>query len=222
VTATGVIEMKRLAAFIIVCAVVLVSAMSGRTMAWFSSTSSINSNQFTAGTVDLSIDENGFTNATNWNPGDKTVKNVDVVVDSSKQTYIRVLMTPVWADGLPLDKVTLNFSNISGDTNWVFSDGTPVPTTITAGDFVRKITSIPDGHLYYKIIVSRSTNPRIDLLEAVEISSSSNNSYQNDEFSLTITSEGVQASHYAFRDVWGINATALVPAPGVQPSTNVP
>lgn len=214
--------MKRLAAIVILCAVVLMSAMSGRTMAWFSSTSNTTTNQFTAGTVDISIDENGFTNVTNWKPGDTSVKNVDVIVNSSKQTYIRVLMTPVWTDGLPLDKVTLHFSNVSGDTNWVFSDGTSVPTSITAGDFVKKITSIPDGHLYYKTIVSRSTHPRIALLETVSISSSTDKSYQDNEFSITITSEGVQASHYAFRDVWGINATALVPATGVEPSTNVP
>ena len=48
------------------------------------------------------------------------------------------------------------------------------------------------------------------------------NPYQGKTFTLGVAAEGVQASHYAFRDVWGIPSPATVPAPGVTISTQIP
>ena len=44
--------------------------IAGGTMVGVSLTATPASNTFTAGTVNIDINENGFTNVTNWNPGD--------------------------------------------------------------------------------------------------------------------------------------------------------
>lgn len=70
--------------------------IAGGTMAWFTSNPAPVVNSFTAGTVDIKINENGFKDITNWDPGDVTTKNVDITVDSTKKTYVRVKLDPSW------------------------------------------------------------------------------------------------------------------------------
>jgi len=62
-------------------------------MAWFSSTPTPVSNTLAAGTVNIAINENGFLNSSNWNPGETSTKNVDITIASTQKTYLRVIVS---------------------------------------------------------------------------------------------------------------------------------
>jgi predicted ribosomally synthesized peptide with SipW-like signal peptide len=188
----------------------LTLVIAGGTMAWFSSTPDPVSNTFTAGTVSIGINENGFTNVENWNPGQTSPKNVDITITSSKQTYVRVKLTPSWESPLPLDFVDINFTDLD---KWVFADGTH-PTAVMHANDPRLA-----GYLYYTDIVTGPTTS-INLIDSVKFLGKSyldpltdQNSYQGKKFTLNIAAEGVQASHDAYKDVWGLTTlpTGITP-----------
>ncbi len=175
----------------IVLAVLLVAG----TMAWFTSNPAAVENTFKAGTVDIEVNENGFKNVTNVNPGDTHKKEVKVESLGSKDTYVRVKLTEKWED------------LVEGVT----TDG--VATYVTGDDWVDG----GDGYYYYKkIMIGGETTPLIE--EVVFDGPKMGNDFQNATFKLEVKAEAVQASHYAFRDEWGITGDPLpvVPAPGVQ------
>ncbi|MDD4570682.1 MAG: BsaA family SipW-dependent biofilm matrix protein, partial [Tepidanaerobacteraceae bacterium] len=100
----------------------------GGTMAWFTDVKEA-VNTFTAGTVTIEVNEYGFEDIINWNPGDTTDKDVSVISTGSKDTYVRVRLTPVWGEiveggfasnNLSVDNVTLN---IADNGKWLESDG---------------------------------------------------------------------------------------------------
>ncbi|MGB4443040.1 MAG: TasA family protein, partial [Dethiobacteria bacterium] len=76
----------------------LAALLAVGTWAWFTATADPVTNQFTAGTVKIEINEHGFTDVVNWNPGDTTEKKVSVKSKGSKASYVRVSLTPVWED----------------------------------------------------------------------------------------------------------------------------
>lgn len=175
----------------IVLAVLLVAG----TMAWFTSNPAAVENTFKAGTVDIKVNENGFENVTNVNPGDIHNKKVTVKSLGSKDTYVRVKLTEKWEDL----------------AEGVTTDG--VATYVTGDDWVDG----GDGYYYYKkILKNEETTPLIK--EVVFDGPKMGNDFQNATFKLEVKAEAVQASHYAFRDEWGITGDPLpvVPAPGVQ------
>ncbi len=71
----------------------------GGTMAWFTDNATV-TNLFTAGTVEI-VSRDGAKDSIieNWNPGDTIDYDVWVKSLGSKQTYVRVMLTPVWYDG---------------------------------------------------------------------------------------------------------------------------
>lgn len=198
---------KRIMMFSSVTALVTL-LVAGGTMAWFTSNPEVVTNDFTAGTVNIGINENGFVPVTNWNPGQTSKKNVDITINSSKQTYVRVKLTPSWnqksekygkipatdANGanLPLDYVELNFTDTS---KWVFENGTHPDPTMKIND------ARLSGYLYYTDIVT-SKDISINLLETVKFLSGVSNDYQGKIFSLGVKAEGVQASHEAYKGTW--------------------
>ena len=98
---------KRIMMFSSVTALVTL-LVAGGTMAWFTSNPEAVNNEFEAGTVNIGINENRFQNIKNWNPGQTSTKDVDITIDSSKQTYVRVKLTPSWGGDLALDHVAIN------------------------------------------------------------------------------------------------------------------
>ncbi len=162
--------------------------IAGGTMAWFSSTATPASNTFTAGTVNIDINENGFTNVTNWNPGQTSTKNVDITITSSKETYVRVKLTPSWDSSLPLDFVDIYFA---ATTKWVFADGTNPDAIMHAND--PKLA----GYLYYTDIVT-GPSTSINLINSVKFLGVSyvnpitdENPYQGKTFTLGVAAKGV-------------------------------
>jgi predicted ribosomally synthesized peptide with SipW-like signal peptide len=80
---------------------VLISAalVSGATLAWFTATAEPIVNEFTAGTVEISADYTagfGKIMEENWNPGDCTDLDLEVVNEGTKSVYLRAKIDKVW------------------------------------------------------------------------------------------------------------------------------
>lgn len=173
-------------------------------MAWFTSNPEEVKNTFTAGTVKIGVKEE-FEAPKNWNPGDTTKKDVNIEVESSKQTYVRVLLTPKWEDinGAPLanDFVSIEFAEPS---YWVDEAGNPVSGVININEI--------EGYYYYTKIVTSENSP-LHLIDEVKFLGESTieekqdqNKYQGATFTLTVKAEAVQAFHKAYKDVWELDS----------------
>lgn len=177
-----------------------IALVAGGTMAWFTSTPEAIDNVFAAGTVEIEVNENGFEDLTNVNPGDTHEKEVTIISNGSKQTYVRVSLTPEWigADELELPLLNDNIAVASFEIGDDWIDG-------------------GDGYYYYKFILDDEDNETTPLItEVVFNGPAMNNDYQGATFTLTVSADAVQASNYAFRDVWSIAAPAVVPVTGVE------
>lgn len=159
----------------------------GGTMAWFTDNAKV-TNLFTAGTVEIEVNEHDFENITDWNPGDTTDKDVSVKSNGSKQTYVRVMLTPVWydgeneADGVDADNVELILDADWGD-NWVKSE----------------------GWYYYKKILEKDDETEL-LLDAVYLKGeATGNKYQGLTLRIEVEADAVQASNGAFKDAWDLD-----------------
>lgn len=184
-------------------------ALSGAVLAWFSYTADPVINIFRAGTVDITLydklGETDFPNngIANVNPGDYYDKEVYVTSNGTKQTYVRVKLTPLWTPprGYEGDELDPCVVNLNIDTaNWA------------AGE---------DGWYYYKAILTEANPDTTKLLDGITFSGPlMDNKYQGATFSIDIQAQAVQASHYAFLTEWGINGVdgieGKIPAVGVQ------
>ncbi|MCF6465841.1 TasA family protein [Clostridium sp. Cult2] len=149
------------------------------TMAWFSDTK-VATNLFTAGTVEIEVNEHGFEDLDNINPGDEKTKNVSVKSIGTKRSYVRVALIPQWNPiNLSTDVVILN----TNEDDWVYEN----------------------GWYYYKYILEQGEETSL-LLESVTFASDIGNEYQGATFTITVKAEAVQASHEAYKDVWGIDS----------------
>jgi hypothetical protein len=164
-------------------------------MAWFTSDPVNIINTFKTGTVNVTLNDyigndvkTPFQAITNVNPGDWYDKKVSVTSNGSKQTYVRVKLTPAWSDEkLSLENVIMNLGS-----EWIKN-----------GDYY-----------YYKYILTEGQTTSL-LLNGITFDGiKTDNAYQGATFTIDVKAEAVQASHYAFRDVWGL--TGNVPAEGVE------
>ena len=200
-------------------AIVLAVLLVVGTMAWFTDSKAV-TNTFQAGTVEIELDENNFENITNWNPGDTTTKDVDVIVKSTKQTYVRILLEPTWGDNdLELDFVKVKFTDPS---KWADGEGNLLSTLVDNKDGLVPINELPT-ELYYTDIVKGNPDTTIDVIESVKFLGVSllgegvdQNEYQGETFELKVEAQAVQASHYAFRDEWNKDENVKIPAPGIE------
>ncbi len=162
----------------------------GGTMAWFTDSEAANNN-FTAGTVAIEINEHGFEDIVNWNPGDTTNKDVSIKSTGSKGTYVRVKLTPVWGDldgGEFTEDAALLTTNIT--LNTINSD-----KWIKSGDY----------YYYYKIM-DKAEETEL-LLDSVTIAGlATGNEYQGKTLKVNIEAEAVQASHEAYNDAWSLTS----------------
>lgn len=189
--------MKKRNIIIFLTITLLALLVIGGTMAWFTSTPDALENNFTAGTVEIEVDEHGFKDVEDVNPGDTYTKQVSVKSSGSKQTYVRVKLTPQWnPSNLSVHLVTLN-TNDGADDDWVFHD----------------------GWYYYKWILRPGALETTLLLESVTFDSEEmGNEYQGATFTLKVEAEAVQASHDAYKTVWGLGELP----PGVEPWNPIP
>lgn len=188
-----------LVGLLVIC---LVALLAGGTYAWFTAQDDT-TNTLTAGTVKIEINED-YDPVIAWQPGDVNTKAKQVSVKSqgNKRTYVRVSLTPVWGhedDGgnfvaepsLPVDNVELIFDE-DYDYNWVYSD----------------------GWYYYKHILAAGGETPL-LLSSVTLDENTGPEYEGKVLQIVVSAEAVQASHDAYKDVWGLTA---LPA-GVDPWT---
>ncbi|MDD3839158.1 MAG: TasA family protein [Clostridia bacterium] len=159
----------------------------GGTMAWFTNIPDPVFNKFTAGSVKVEVNEHDFQDIENWNPGDVTDKEVSVISNGSKATYVRVALTPTWSNDESVDNVKLYLNT----QDWLFfdedQDGLP-----------------DDGYYYYKDILNQGDETN-NLLTKVElIGDATGNDYQDATLTIKVDAQAVQASNDAYKDVWDL------------------
>lgn len=160
--------------------VLVVLLIVGGTMAWFTHNEEA-TNVFAAGTVEIQVNET-YNQPIDWKPGAKTQKEVSIESLGSKQSYVRVALIPKWDDSsLPINNVELIFADDYAD-NWIYKDG---------------------WH-YYKHILDGDKETSL-LLKKVELKDETDDDYQGKTLEIKVKAEAVQASHEAYKEVWGID-----------------
>lgn len=175
---------KTLAISTIVLIVVLIA---GVTMAWFIHSPPAIANEFTMGTVDIIVVEEfpdgGYGEVKN---GETYTKNVQVKSLGSKNTYVRVRLVPEWSDpSLPVSNVQLNVAN---NNDWILHS---------------------DGHYYFKyyLVTNQLTSKLLESMTFTELGPE----YEGAVFTLKVVAEGVQITHEAWKNVWGLNSLPFTP-----------
>lgn len=167
----------------------------GGTLAWFTSDAKV-TNTFKAGTVEIEIMEGEQEkNISNWNPGDTTDYDVWFKSNGSKDTYLRVKLTPVWVKDKDepvetVDEEEINTNNVelilanAWKEKWVFDN----------------------GWYYYKEILEQNQETSL-LLDKVHLKGEeTGNEYQGLTLKIEVEADAVQASNDAYKDAWGINS----------------
>lgn len=165
---------------VVVSTILLISIMiAGGSMAWFTSTPDAKVNEFKAGTVKVKVVEPGFEDLENVEATTYD-KNVQVQSLGTKRTYVRVRLVPEWSDpSLPVSNATLNLNLV----DWT--------------------TKQSDGYYYYKKILIKDEITSL-LLNSVTFTTLGPE-YSGATFTLKVVAEGVQITHEAWKDVWGIS-----------------
>ncbi len=188
--------MKRRNVMLGLIVVALIAALATGTWAWLTDRKE-STNTFTAGTVEIEINEPGFTDVTGWKPGVPEDKVVSIISKGTKKTYVRVSLTPVWGHyegdnfiaepSLPVDNVLLT-CNTGADDDWLYVNP----------------PALGEGWYYYKEILEAgaTTTP---LLESVTLDAAkTGDDYKNKVLRIVVNAEAVQASHEAYQDAWGL------------------
>ncbi len=181
-----------------VSAVILGLSLVGGSLAWFTASDSVE-NKFKTLNVKAEIVEDfDEENAYQMVPGDTIKKDVDIKVDSSAETFIRVQIEKGWknvSDPSKGNNIQLNFSK-KGETS-------VVSKSIEGGKWFEQ-----DGYLYY--IGTVKEGDKLDLLDSVTFvptkdSSDADNIYQDKEMQVDVKLEAIQAKNNAFVTGWGID-----------------
>ncbi|HHZ14218.1 MAG TPA: hypothetical protein GX394_09880 [Clostridiales bacterium] len=169
--------MKKKYVFILTIVLISLLATSG-SLAWFSANKEA-TNEFKMGTVGVEVVENSFKNIT-----DVKIQSYDKAVSvkslGTKRTYVRVRLIPIWSDhNLPVSNVKLILAD---NDDWIKGD---------------------DGYYYFKYYLTEGqvTSELLAEVEFTELGAE----YTGKTFILKVVAEGVQASHRAWVDVWGID-----------------
>ena len=163
-----------------------VLTVAGGSMAWLLSNPGEAVNQFEMGTVKVQVVEEGFTDI---NDAVATVydKNVQVRSLGTKRTYTRVRLVAEWSEpSLPVSNVVLNLA--------------------ANGDWTGKQA---DGYYYFKYYLKENeiTSLLLDSVTFTELGSE----YEGATFTLKVVAEGVQITHEAWKDVWGLTSLPFTP-----------
>lgn len=169
---------------IVISTIALLVLTVGISMAWFTSGESVE-NKFNMGTVEVEVLEPGFTDL-NVTEAGTYEKNVQVISRGSKRTYVRVKLIPEWSEpSLPVSNVVFN---LAPNSDWVYGG---------------------DGYYYFKYYLTKDQTTSL-LLKNVTFTSFGPE-YEGQTLKIKAVAEGVQITHEAWKDVWGITTLPFTP-----------
>ena len=168
-----------------------IGAIAGGTLAYFTDSDN-KTNVITMGHVDVDLEEPGWENPNNVQPGNKYLKDPQIsVVDGSEDAYLRA-------------KVTVTLKDKNG--NDVMVDGEQLlPALSEVVDINDGWNPTPDadGYYYYNTKVSAPTTVSLFKVKGegenkytVEIPMSWGNAYADTVLTIDIGAEGIQADNF--------------------------
>lgn len=168
-----------------------IGAIAGGTLAYFTDSDN-KTNVITMGHVDVDLEEPGWENPNNVQPGNKYLKDPQIsVVDGSEDAYLRA-------------KVTVTLKDKNG--NDVMVDGEQLlPALSEVVDINDGWNPTPDadGYYYYNTKVSAPTTVSLFKVKdegenkyTVEIPMSWGNAYADTVLTIDIVAEGIQADNF--------------------------
>ena len=168
-----------------------IGAIAGGTLAYFTDSDN-KTNVITMGHVDVDLEEPGWENPNNVQPGNKYLKDPQIsVVDGSEDAYLRA-------------KVTVTLKDKNG--NDVMVDGEQLlPALSEVVDINDGWNPTPDadGYYYYNTKVSAPTTVSLFKVNGegenkytVEIPMSWGNAYADTVLTIDIVAEGIQADNF--------------------------
>ncbi|MCH4285676.1 MULTISPECIES: TasA family protein [Bacillota] len=168
-----------------------IGAIAGGTLAYFTDSDN-KTNVITMGHVDVDLEEPGWENPNNVQPGNKYLKDPQIsVVDGSEDAYLRA-------------KVTVTLKDKNG--NDVMVDGEQLlPALSEVVDINDGWNPTPDadGYYYYNTKVSAPTTVSLFKVKGegenkytVEIPMSWGNAYADTVLTIDIVAEGIQADNF--------------------------
>ena len=156
----------------------------GVTYAWFTYAEA-KENIFAMGTVEVEVVET-FEEVGNAQAGSSYPKSVQVISHGSKKTYVRVMLFPEWSNpSLPVSNVVLELAD---NTDWVLHT---------------------DGYYYFRYYLTQGqySSP---LLASVSFTALGPE-YTGKFLTIKVVAEGVQTTHDAWKEVWGLDTLPFTP-----------
>ena len=176
---------------ILISVILLACFAAGVTYAWFTYAEA-KENIFAMGTVEVEVVET-FTEVGNAQVGPSYEKTVKVQSKGSKKTYVRVKLFPEWSNpSLPVSNVNLN---LAGNSDWVLHT---------------------DGYYYFKYYLTQGQNSS-PLLASVSFTALGPE-YNGKTLTIKVVAEGVQTTHDAWKEVWGLDTLPFTPDQAYVPS----
>ena len=174
----------------------VVLLIGGGTFAWFTASADPVVNEFTAGTVDISIHDI-FEGAPRVNPGDCYSKIIYVENTGTKKAYIRIKADTLWTA-----RSGVNSSDLSDE---VICYGINNPIDFFCWNLVPGWT-YEDGYFYYNKVVDAGcfTAPLLKC-NRVCFAQSMGNEYQGAKLDITINADAIQGTHNAVGIEWGVH-----------------
>ncbi|HRC53740.1 MAG TPA: SipW-dependent-type signal peptide-containing protein [Bacillota bacterium] len=176
----------------ILISVLLVACFAiGVTYAWFTYAEA-KENVFTMGTVDVEVEEN-FEEVGNAVQDQSYEKTVQVKSNGNKKTYVRVKLFPEWSNpSLPVSNVVLQLAD---NEDWVLHE---------------------DGYYYFKYYLTQGQCSSL-LLTNVSFTELGPE-YIGKFLTVKVVAEGVQTTHDAWKEVWGLDTLPFEPDQPYVPS----
>lgn len=177
--------MKRKTILISLTLIVIV-AIAGSSMAWQMHKSEGTINKIKMSTVKVEVVGGSFRDINEV--VERTYnKNIQVESLGTGNTYVRVRIVPEWSEpSLPVSNVGLDLAT---NTDWTEKQ--------------------PDGYYYFKYYLTKNqlTSPLLQSITFTELGPE----YEDADFTLKIVTEGVQTTHEAWKDIWGITNLPFTP-----------
>ncbi len=168
---------------ILISMLLIICFAMGVTYAWFTYAEA-KQNIFAMGTVEVEVVET-FTEVGNAQVGQSYPKSVQVRSNGSKKTYVRVMLFPEWSNpSLPVSNVKLNLAD---NSDWVLHT---------------------DGYYYFKYYLTEGQNssPLLASVSFIELGPE----YNGETLTIKVVAEGVQTTHDAWKEVWGLDTLPFV------------
>lgn len=189
---------------LVIAAGVLLIAVVGGSLAWFTSQDT-KTNHFTTGSISHEIVEDFDTTGPSQDllPGDEVNKDVWINNTGKSDALLRVKITPQWMNGEEAD-TTLGNEGIE----LVFAE--KVQTALNESGIAEGATWVlgNDGYFYYTSILSVNSEEvekqTAQLLDAVRLSGkiTDQTKFANKEMNVIIESETVQVNKDAYEEEW--------------------